>query len=155
MNNKIIALFSILLLVSCKKSLNSLPDQSDLQLLDNHGLVALQTDMLDYITSVRLIESTSRAQHSVNQIEKGKRLRLFQLPEGNYCIAEFVAYSRTFVFDGRGMCFYVESGDINYAGSLALRGGESSLIYKERDFLYQLNRYYPKVCRDFIGEACK
>ncbi len=149
-----IVFIAIFALFSCKKSITTLSDQSNFQLMSNHGLVAFQTDTLDYISSIRLIETATRVQHMISKVDKGVHFRVFQLPEGNYCVAEFVAYSTKFVFDTRKMCFYVEADEINDGGSLAIRGGTSRLYFNEKRFVYQLNRYYPNICKQYIGAGC-
>lgn len=138
-------------LLSCKSSSIPIVTDSDVRLIDGYGVLAIGLDALDYISSVRIQGTDNDYQLGLSKVEKGKDLRLFQAPEGNYCINQFNAYGRIYQFREQTLCFYVEAGEINYAGTIAFRANTSSLYMNESYFLRALSRKYPVIYKQFIG----
>ena len=151
---KLTLVFFTLLALSGCMSLAPVTDEAP-PLQPGYGIYAIALDTVEDINSLFV---SGKQNFVIKWPPVGKTLYLYQVPAGEYCIRE--AHIKNYVVtfrkgsNAKGFCTYVEADTINYSGHIFLRAN-SQFIQDYSHFVRLMARKYPKLCREFIGDACE
>ncbi len=90
----------------------------------------------------------------IESVKKGTSLWVYKVQEGEYCFTKFNVYDLEVRYKDGGLCFFVEAGSLNYSGDLIVGSPYSTQINNFPGYISMLNKKYPMLCKEYIGDAC-
>lgn len=142
-----------MLLLGCSSTLVN-PKNASEPLSNNQGYLAIVFDTLDKLTNIRIENMGQLVSMPVGSREPGVSLMLLKVEEGEYCFEGFDVYNMQVEYKNRGICTYVDAGEMNYFGDFIVRDPVSTQRIVYPRFVGLLNQHYPTLCQQYIGRGC-
>lgn len=154
MKKYIVSCFLSLFLVGCKSSYLLTQENKASPLASSEGYLGLVINSLDRLNDIK-IQKESGEYFYVGSAIKGNTVKLLKLPEGEYCFSGFDVYDLRVTYTDQGFCTYVEADELNYFATFVVRNPVTTSHNNFRLFTKMLNKEFPSICSEYIGENCK
>lgn len=150
---KISILMTFMMLTACGSQYVVKQDAPGLA--EGEGYLGFSIHSLDKLYNVQMKHVEKNKSFYIGTADVGHNLYVLNLAAGEYCLLGFDAYNLRVDFEDQGFCTYVEAGEMNYFKYFQIRNPVTTAFSFFDDFVISLNKKYPKICAQYIGEPCK
>ncbi|PHS18792.1 MAG: hypothetical protein COA86_06350 [Kangiella sp.] len=154
MKNSLI-IITILILQSCSMNQKLVKQGTPLPLKENEGYLGLTINAVESLSAITIKNTETGSKHLIGPISYGIHQYTLLLTAGEYCISRVDAHGYHFDYNNGGFCVYLEEGEMNYLGELAVRTPLSYLNQRFTRYRKLMNRDYPELCNKYIGKGCE